>query len=478
MLKICKCFFLFLLLFCINLSGQSITNDSALKQKISENVKLFSNNPEKAIRNVDNLLKEAILLKDHEAELILLSNKCWYQKTKLDLNQCLISTKYLEMKAKEYGNPYYEAVSHEYASEVFSYNNLAEKAIAEFKEAIVILDKVDPQDEKVAFARSNFYTVASNAYINLEKTNDAIKVLLLAEQEISNISDKEKKRTTAYLNYSNLAMVYVDINLDSAKYYIDKSEGLKTYKEEKSITQLTNYLVLGEIYRKKLDFINALANYKKAETISLELSSKPILKETLFKGLVETYSKIDKTQVEQYSNKLREVQLEIEQNKNKSLHKIIDESLLKEKNYILYISLISVLIILVILALLIRSHRINKRLMRQELVSQQYLEDVPPFYDEQSYSELIKMVKNNDPAFLSSFLEKFPKFSEKLLNINRKIVQTEIEFCAYLKLNLSTKEIARYRNIQQKTVQNKKNRIRKKLEIPEEIDIYFWFRQF
>ena len=94
---------------------------------------------------------------------------------------------------------------------------------------------------------------------------------------------------------------------------------------------------------------------------------------------------------------------------------------------------------------------------------------------QQSYSALIEMVKTNDPAFFSAFQEIFPDFFKKLSDINPNLVLSEIEFCALLKLNLSTKDIARYRFIEPRTVQNKKYRIRKRLNIPNDMDIYHWF---
>ena len=87
------------------------------------------------------------------------------------------------------------------------------------------------------------------------------------------------------------------------------------------------------------------------------------------------------------------------------------------------------------------------------------------------------MVQNNDPDFLEAFYKAYPGFLEKLKAINESIVPTEMEFCALLKLNIPTKEIARYKNIEPRSVQTKKYRIRKKLNIPGSEDIYFWFNK-
>ncbi|RZJ49284.1 MAG: hypothetical protein EOO19_05800, partial [Chryseobacterium sp.] len=64
---------------------------------------------------------------------------------------------------------------------------------------------------------------------------------------------------------------------------------------------------------------------------------------------------------------------------------------------------------------------------------------------------------------------------EKLAQIQPNLQNSELIFCIYLKLNLSTKEIATYTFVTPKAVQNRKNRIRKKLNIASSVDIYKWF---
>ncbi len=78
---------------------------------------------------------------------------------------------------------------------------------------------------------------------------------------------------------------------------------------------------------------------------------------------------------------------------------------------------------------------------------------------------------------MAAFNNVFPDFSDKLLKTNPTLAQTEIEFSAYLKLNFSSKEIAQIKSIQPRSVQNKKHRLRKRLNIPQNIDIYHWFNQ-
>lgn len=89
--------------------------------------------------------------------------------------------------------------------------------------------------------------------------------------------------------------------------------------------------------------------------------------------------------------------------------------------------------------------------------------------------EVIGLAKKNDSAFLLKFRELHPDFISALLKINPDLENSELAFCAMLKLRFSSKEIADYTFVQHKSVQQKKYRIRKRLNISGETDTYEFF---
>ncbi|RKS98192.1 hypothetical protein BCF58_2332 [Chryseobacterium defluvii] len=89
--------------------------------------------------------------------------------------------------------------------------------------------------------------------------------------------------------------------------------------------------------------------------------------------------------------------------------------------------------------------------------------------------EILALAKENSPRLLNKFRLAYPDFFEKISAIQPNLKNSELLFCIYLKLNLTTKEIATYTYVTPKAIQNRKNRLRKKLNIPSEIDIYKWF---
>ncbi|WP_312172307.1 LuxR C-terminal-related transcriptional regulator [Chryseobacterium sp.] len=90
-------------------------------------------------------------------------------------------------------------------------------------------------------------------------------------------------------------------------------------------------------------------------------------------------------------------------------------------------------------------------------------------------SKIKVLAEKNSPLLIKTFKLSAPLFCSKLVLRQPKLVRTELIFCIYLKLNYSTKEIAKFLNVSPKAIQNRKNRLRKKLNIDSSLDLYQWF---
>ncbi len=97
-------------------------------------------------------------------------------------------------------------------------------------------------------------------------------------------------------------------------------------------------------------------------------------------------------------------------------------------------------------------------------------------YDK-SFEEVIELAKKNDMVFFTKFTALYPGFVPALQKINPDLKRSELIFCAMLKLNFSSKEIANITGVLHTSVQKRKNKIRKRLHIPSETDLYFFFDQ-
>lgn len=306
-------------------------------------------------------------------------------------------------------------------------------------------------------------------------------MLIKADEYIAKIKNDERRRGIRYMNFSNLGVANVELNnIDSAEYFINQSLMLSKKEDETSLTQFRNFAVMGQIYNRKKNYHLALDHLKSAEKLQSGLAVSLLEQNALYEQLSESYKAMDSLeQANIYAHKAKDIEIELEKSKNNSLHKIIKEDLLKEKNYSTLLLIGAGVLLFLSFIFIFRLYRRNKILAKQEKEEELYFtQNKPSILEEQKvYTQLIEMAKNDDKSFIIAFHDKFPEFYDKLIQINPKLVESEIEFCALLKLKLSTKEIAQVQNIEPKTVKNKKNRIRKRLNIPIEQELYYFFNQ-
>lgn len=96
---------------------------------------------------------------------------------------------------------------------------------------------------------------------------------------------------------------------------------------------------------------------------------------------------------------------------------------------------------------------------------------------ENKFNNLIELAKNNNPEFLTLFKELYPEFIQALKTYDSNLRSTELEFCAMAFLNFSTKNISEYTYVTIRAVQVRKNRLRKKFDIPSDADFNNWMRE-
>ncbi|MFC2101176.1 helix-turn-helix transcriptional regulator, partial [Bacteroidota bacterium] len=76
------------------------------------------------------------------------------------------------------------------------------------------------------------------------------------------------------------------------------------------------------------------------------------------------------------------------------------------------------------------------------------------------------------------FEDVHPDFFKKLLLKHPSLTQYDLKLCAYIKINLTTKDIARMLNISNRSVQTARYRIKKKMELPTDYNLFKYIQQF
>lgn len=89
--------------------------------------------------------------------------------------------------------------------------------------------------------------------------------------------------------------------------------------------------------------------------------------------------------------------------------------------------------------------------------------------------EIYRLAETSAPLFLDKFCCFFPDFKTALEKEELNISHNDMIFCALIKLNFDTKKMAQILNLTVRAVESKKYRLKKKLCISNETNIYEYF---
>ena len=95
-----------------------------------------------------------------------------------------------------------------------------------------------------------------------------------------------------------------------------------------------------------------------------------------------------------------------------------------------------------------------------------------------SSTEIIELARKNDPSFLNRFQELYPEATRRMLQKHNNLSRSELILCAMIFLNFTTKEIAANTFVERRTVETKKYRLKKKLDLPDNVSLDYISRLF
>jgi DNA-binding CsgD family transcriptional regulator len=160
--------------------------------------------------------------------------------------------------------------------------------------------------------------------------------------------------------------------------------------------------------------------------------------------------------------------------------KIIDREKRNERKDRIQLYILITIIIMLALAVIfgLRQRYIRKQKEKEAIITETLQEtDKLKSKLNNSLDELTKLASTNDPFFLMKFKEVYPEFYETLITRYPHLSPNDIRFSCFLRLNLSTKTIATYKNISIRTIESRKYRLRKKLGLPSDVDLNKWMME-
>ncbi|QRY59827.1 tetratricopeptide repeat protein [Sphingobacterium siyangense] len=362
---------------------------------------------------------------------------------------------------------------------------LYQQAIREFRLQLGLIKKLTGEKQKKSyqFTYENLSIVfdATGQLDSVEKYNHLLLDHLKGEDE--------KKEVFRYLVvYDNLGKLYVKKgDFVKAQQYLDKA--LALVKKYKIPVVLNTYGSLGALEEKKGDLKKAADFYEMSLANKRAIGSRNGMKNS-YRELADFYrrSKVSKVKADQYEMAFSRLNDSLESENRQVVDQVLNQILkLKDEESNTKVSragtiaLNALLLLLVAVSFFVWRSKHNKKILVQKEEALQETETINKELTDQigenKFNTLLDLAKSNNPEFLILFTELYPQFIQALKSFDANLRSTELEFCAMAFLNFTTKNIAEYTFVTIRAVQVRKNRLRKKFDIPSDVDFNNWMRE-
>ncbi len=361
---------------------------------------------------------------------------------------------------------------------IYSYVGLQEKAKDEYLKGLTYTKQINQPLHRDYFTALAYENLA-HLYTIID-CPDSTRLYTQKEIEILTSMDESIVYTLLINAYTNLGTFKADESeIDSAHNFFNRSIEL---------ADKYNYPYYHRTYSRKGDMFfsmnntdSALYYYYKALDSLDELGLKaayPSIYERLSKTLLLLN---DTIAAKEFDKKKFLIEKELDENKlgvAKNMINLLinnEKKLNNEQNKKFYMDRAAIILLLsTIVSMLVFSRRYKAKYHRQ-------IEQKMKVHEKkinESLTEVIELAKKNDPAFMPKFQEVYPDFTNKLFKHYPKLLLSELQTLAFIYLGFSNKEISDFTHRSFRTIENRKYRLRKKLNIDTEIDMYYWLNEF
>ncbi|NML69071.1 hypothetical protein HHL23_04605 [Chryseobacterium sp. RP-3-3] len=405
-----------------------------------------------------------------------------------DLGMYKESSHYAEVAEKYVAEDDYEMRA--ILKNVTGYNyyglKLYDKALAEFRQEILLYKKI--KDKKSIYMT---YMDIGDVYEEMKNIDSSNYYYKKGLAGYAKLDQKDKKE-----NYYNFSTTNASIglnflkkkNTDSAEFYINQSIAILDFYQDSFRSRPFFLYALSKLTLEKKEYNKALDLSFKAIKIEKKINPKSDII-YLYQNIAGVYAAMHNAEKEkEYLNKSIKMGDSIETEQAKSIAFVINNILndekeeskkLQSKTYWIG-GIIFILILLLVSIGYINSQKHENKKEAELLEKDQILllkEKETRQLEKKlnaSFEETVQLAKENNPEFLTRFIEIYPEFINKLQQISPKLQASELKLCALLFLNFSSKDIAKFTFTSSRTVQNRKYNLRKKLNIPSDLDINIW----
>ncbi|AZA90773.1 ATP-dependent transcriptional regulator [Chryseobacterium nakagawai] len=475
--KIIFVFFLFFLCVVKAYQSENIIPDKKeqYEKELIQYAKDFGDDPKKYIDKFKTLRRKAIQgnIREVATESLYYQAYCFYFTNKND-SSSIYSQRAIE-EAEKYNNDRIKAKAMGLLAMVYSRRGFTHRAFSLLDEAIKEMDQNDHKTKAQLYAQG----LQISMYASNHDKEDSYSIQSLREAELS--GDKGTLRM-AYIGRSRIENYKG--NGEQAKKLLRKAMATLNGAEDNYISAHIN-LGFGEIYHNQKMPDSAILYQLKALKSAMAIGDKKFLAD-IYNGLKASYKakndfenyKIADENAEKLNDSLRVINITEQETVLNSLEKDTRDKQIKEKRKYLIITGISILLLLFFLFILIRYYRRLYKLKlttrEKEKIIQEKQNKINTLEDEiqkDSIDDILRYAKEDQPVFLKKYRELYPDFFKKLETITPELTPDDLKCCAMMHLNFTAKEIAFYTHASIRTVENRKYRIRKKLNLESSVDL-------
>lgn len=382
------------------------------------------------------------------------------------------------------------------------------------KESLEYLNKAEKQitGTKDPIVKSRLYSEYGRNYALLKLQKQSNKIFDKAISYAWKIKDKKQRDYYLYYNYAwkwdnfdnlneldsmhmmqrkclkisseplifvKIADQYVSrkIHLDSAEFYLNKALPLASSGKYPIRQKAMALITFGNLYTEKKEYDKALDYYLQSLVVSQKMKSSADIRED-YKMISRTYNFLgNKEKALEYYSKYSLLSDKIVNDEKKALSVAVEKSIQEKEDEKskFYPIIISIVILFLIIGYFVRRKYIRKNKESKEMFEEKSLEtDELKKKINVSFDEVAQLARASDPFFVTRFKEVYKEFYDNLISQHPNLTDHDVKISAYLRLDISSKEIAQYENITVRAVETKKYRLKKKLQLSPETDLKKW----
>lgn len=354
-------------------------------------------------------------------------------------------------------------------------------AIKEYQNQLVFAKKIENTEDR-ALAMVKAYTNICGFFAQKKEYKLVWNYLKMLETTIKTIPEEK-----AFVSLVNFYLRRADFYINQKEYIraqCDIDQSINLAKKYKNRRKLLNTILLkcGDLEHAKGNKEKALAYFK--QRLEYDIKEKNRHSEFFMYEFIGNYmmeNKLNEKEADIYFDKHRDLQKYFELEDGEFYEMVLkDIKIKKDSEYqkITYIFL-AVIFSLFIGTLLwyTKNKKVTDKAQKSLIAINETTILLEKKIHENKFNELIDLAKNNNPEFLILFTELHPQFINKLKAIDPKVRNSELSFCAFAYLNFSAKDVSKYTSVTLGAVEIRRSRLRKKYNIPSDIDFNSWMRE-